>query len=528
MTERVLILGLDGATWRILDLLLETGELPNLSALIKQGARGILYSSIPPLTAPAWATFQTGANPGKHGIFDFRIFDRTKRKLWLVSARDLKLPTLWHVASQAGRRVLAINVPMTYPPQPVNGIIIGGLLAGREDRTLLYPPDRYDDILGKHQDYRISPPLLSRRGLMGRRAFVDACIAVERARCELALDLIKREPWHLCMIQNQSLDYIQHAYYHLMDRSAPEFDPVAHRDVLRFYKAMDENIGRLVEAVPDSTDIVILSDHGFKLQHRLIHLASWLRKEGFMEEKIGFRQRLLQVIRAMDRLKLRRHFAHWILKDKRSRFSAAAQAAINRIDWDRSRAFAIIGSVFGCLHINHSLDGDDKLTDELAQRLLELTDPRSGRKVVKRIRFGRDVYHGPFALNGPDLIAEPEEDYSFGAPSLIAHQEVFTDIDFDLEIPGGHHPAGIIIWAGNGVRREYNLQAELMDVAPTVLARLGISIPDYMDGKALDSLFTSPLKIEYQHWWIEMRRDSGYSSQDEEILRKRLSDLGYL
>ena len=105
MTERkVLILGLDGATWRVLRPLLEAGELPHLAALVKAGASGLLRSSIPPLTAPAWTNFQTGANAGKHGIFDFRVFDRAARRLWLVSSRDLKLPTLWQVASAAGRR----------------------------------------------------------------------------------------------------------------------------------------------------------------------------------------------------------------------------------------------------------------------------------------------------------------------------------------------------------------------------------------------------------------------------------------
>jgi len=532
MTERrVLILGLDGATWRVLRPLLEAGELPHLAALVKAGAGGLLRSSIPPLTAPAWTNFQTGANAGKHGIFDFRIFDRATRKLWLVSSRDLKLPTLWQVASAAGRRVVAVNVPLTYPPQPVSGVVVGGLLAQSEDQTLVYPPERFDDILGHHPDYRISPPVVTQRGSMGRRAFVEANIEVERQRCELALDLMAREPWDLFMVQNQCLDYIQHAYYHLLDRDAAEFDPAGHSDVLRFYRAMDENVGRLLEAAPPGSDVVVLSDHGFKLQHRLVHLAPWLRAEGYLVEEIGTRQRLMQLARRADALKLRRHLAHRLLRDKKARFGAAATTALGRINWACSRAFVVIGSVFGCIYINRDLVGNvDALVSELADRLLALTDPQTGQRVVTRVLRGQDVYHGPYTPNGPDLIAEPAEDYTFGAPSLVAHRSPFADIDFELEIPGGHHPDGILIWAGAGVRPRGDLRADLMDIAPTILARLGVPVPDHVDGQVLASLFSPPLPTTFRPWEPGGEAAAGgtYSTEDEEALRERLAGLGYL
>jgi predicted AlkP superfamily phosphohydrolase/phosphomutase len=531
MADRVLILGLDGATWRLLEPLLDAGELPNLAALVKSGTSGTLHSSIPPLTAPAWSNFQTGANAGKHGIFDFRVFDRAARKLWLVSACDLKLPTLWQVASAAGQRVVAVNVPMTYPPQPVNGVVVGGMLAQQEDQTLVYPPERFDEILGNHPQYRISPPVISQRGSMGRQAFVEANIEVERQRCELALDLMTREPWDLFMVQNQCLDYIQHAYYHLMDPTAAEFDPAGHADVLRFYRAMDDNVGRLVDAAPPGTDVVVLSDHGFKLQHRLVHLAPWLRAEGYLVEEISPRQRLLQLARRADLFKLRRHLAHWVLRDKKTRFGAAATTALGRINWTRSRAFVAVGSVFGCVYVNHDAVTDvDGLVEELSDQLLALTDPRTGRRVVERVLRGQDIYHGPYASNGPDLVAEPAEDYTFGAPSLVAHRSVFTDIDFELEIPGGHHPDGILIWAGAGVHAGRTVHANLMDVTPTVLARLNVPLPDHMDGKVLTDLSDTLLKTTFQPWepGEKVGMDEAYSDEDKEALRQRLEGLGYL
>jgi predicted AlkP superfamily phosphohydrolase/phosphomutase len=530
-SRKVLILGLDGATWRLLRPLIDAGELPHLAGLVEAGSSGVLRSSIPPLTAPAWSNFQTGANAGKHGIFDFRVFDRAARKLWLVSSRDLKLPTLWQIASAAGRQVIAVNVPMTYPPQPVNGIVIGGMLAQQEDQTLIYPAERFDEILRRHPQYRISPPVVSQRGSMGRRAFVEANIAVERERCELALDLMAGEPWDLFMVQNQCLDYIQHSYYHLMDKDAAEFDPAGHADVLRFYKAMDENVGRLVEAAPPDSDVVVLSDHGFKLQHHLVHLAPWLRSQGYLVEEISPRQRLLQLARRADVLKLRRHLAHWVLRDKKARFGTAASTALGRIDWTRSRAFVAIGSVFGCVYLNHDAVADvDGLAQELADHLLTLADPDTGRQVVQRVFRGQEVYHGPFAQNGPDLIAEPAEDYTFGAPSLVAHQRPFASIDFELEIPGGHHPDGILIWTGNGANLRRGLRVDLIDVAPTVLARMGIPVPEHMDGRVLGEMFDTTVEASFQTWSPAEAADAdeGYSPEDEEALRERLEGLGYL
>jgi predicted AlkP superfamily phosphohydrolase/phosphomutase len=290
-------------------------------------------------------------------------------------------------------------------------------------------------------------------------------------------------------------------------------------------------VGRLVDAAPPGTDIVVLSDHGFKLQHRLIHLAAWLRAEGYLVEKINSRQRLLQQVRRADIFKLRRHLAHWVLRDKTARFGAAASTALSRVDWQRSQAYTAIGSVFGCVYVNHSLVSDASgLVDELSGRLVSLTDPLSGRRVVERVIGGHEVYHGPFAQNGPDLIVEPAEDYTFGAPSLVAHPTPFTGIDFDLGIPGGHHPEGIVVWIGEGAKGVQGVQANLMDIAPTVLARLGIAIPRHMDGQVLQSFFESTLEPDFRSWEEDEAgsHDDAYSNADEEALRERLAGLGYL
>lgn len=528
---KTLILGLDGATWSVLNPLIYEGKLPNISRLVRSGASGILRSAIPPITAPAWTNFQTGSNGGKHGIFDFRVYNRSERRVWLANSSDIKLPTLWQIASSFDKQVIAINVPMTYPPRPVNGIIIGGMLAQKEDKSLIYPPDRFEEIFYKHPNYRISPPTVSQRGLMGRTGYIDANIQVERQRLELALDLMANEPWDLFMVQNQSLDYIQHSYYHLMDPETTGFDQTSYEDVSRFYQSMDDNIGLLVASTPPDTDIVVVSDHGFKLQKRLVHLAPWLRSKGYLVEEVNRGQRLLQYARKYDIFKLRRYFAHWILRDKKARFGKASITSINRINWEHSQAYTAIGSNFGCIYVNYDIVEDvDRFLEDISEELFKLKDPLTGKPVVKCIYRGNEIFQGLHTHNAPDLIAEPATFYAFGAPSIITHENIFTDINFDLETPGGHHPDGIFIWNGPEVIQSNHHFENLMDIAPTILARMQIPIPNYMDGHVLGSLFKTPPNIEIQEWDLNYayHQEKIFSNDDEDLLSRRLNDLGYL
>ena len=123
---KLLIIGIDGAT---LDLILpwvESEHLPTIGRLIKSGVHGDLASTLPPVTSPAWPTFMTGCNPGKHGVFDF--IQPTGSDFSLVNATKIKQPTIWQRLSSAGYRVGVLNVPVTYPPKPLNGFMISGIV----------------------------------------------------------------------------------------------------------------------------------------------------------------------------------------------------------------------------------------------------------------------------------------------------------------------------------------------------------------------------------------------------------------
>ena len=151
--NRCILLGLDGATYDLLDPWMDAGLLPNLKDLLARGAKGVLRSTDPPTTPPAWTSVLTGVNPGKHGIFDFRdSFHRDPRRP-LVSSRSMKAPRIWQILNAAGLRTAIMNVPITFPPEPLDGFMISGMMTPNDEADYTYPSElkaRLDGMVGHY------------------------------------------------------------------------------------------------------------------------------------------------------------------------------------------------------------------------------------------------------------------------------------------------------------------------------------------------------------------------------------------
>ena len=124
---KIIVIGLDGATFDLIKPWAEAGYLPTLNRILQSGAHGVMRSTIPPMTAPAWTTFATGSNPGQHRLYDWIAREPDSYKFTPVTALDGKAPMIYTLLSEYGRSVVALNIPMTYPPVPVNGVIVSGM-----------------------------------------------------------------------------------------------------------------------------------------------------------------------------------------------------------------------------------------------------------------------------------------------------------------------------------------------------------------------------------------------------------------
>ncbi len=194
--HRLIIFGVDGGTLEIVRPLAAKGLLPNFARVMEQGVAAELDSTFPPMTFPAFTTFMTGKNPGGHGVFDF--FERVPGRYGVrfVNANSRRSRTLWRMLSQAGRRVAVIGFPVTYPPEPINGLMISGFdapgIGAKADRTCFYPTGFYDELRREVGEYVITPtvdmlraeehPERGRRGHPGDDRAQSAHRAVRRRR----------------------------------------------------------------------------------------------------------------------------------------------------------------------------------------------------------------------------------------------------------------------------------------------------------------------------------------------------------
>ena len=263
MNSRVLVIGLDGMTFDVLRPLIDQGLLPAFQASLTQAAWSPLLSTIPPFTAPAWTTFMTGMNPGWHGVTNFQ---RPRGdQCGFVDATQIK-DTLWEMISRAGKQVIVVNVPLTYPPRPVNGVLISGMLTPSSASEFTYPPQVATEL----EDYIIDLDYLTdgedfRQDVVHDRPHMLADLQhiLERRTANL-LRLMQTSPWDFCMTVFTCTDRVTHFFWdeigELIEQGATS--PV-HEAILRFYQTLDQAVAQLIAAASAETTVIFMSDHGF-------------------------------------------------------------------------------------------------------------------------------------------------------------------------------------------------------------------------------------------------------------------------
>lgn len=541
---RVAVIGLDGATWDLLSPWIDAGLLPNLARVRAQSLWGPLRSTIPPVTAPAWVTFQTGVNPEKHGFFDFTRYQPGSYATPLLSARDIPLPTLWQLVGDAGRRVIAINVPITYPPPEVNGVIVSGMLAPSTTVQYTYPAAVAEELRQVVGDYPIFTPIRTVETL-GVHAFIDRLIDSIKRRTVAALHLLANHPWDLFMVHFQSTDVIQHALYSHLSPAHPAYDSVPAEErqaALGFYRALDEELGKILAALGTGVATVLMSDHGFGPLTRRIYLNRLLVQAGMLtvhRGETGLRAVAAAeaVVRKLDVFKLRRR----LLPAFSARDQAARQAmSIAQIDWSRTRAFALAGAVYGRVHLNLAgreengivpAASRERVIDEVIHGLSSACDPLNGQPLFARILRREEAYaRGPRSEHLPDLVLIPSDGYMI-TEAFRGDQLVEASPDM---LTGNHRQEGIFSLAGPGIPGGDRVEGvRIVDLAPTILHLLGVPVPTWMDGRVLTaaaSLRAPGVGTDSLHSSLHASSsyEDVYSTEDQRIIEERLRGLGYM
>src|SRR5512137_1264704 len=287
MNRKVLIIGLDGATWTNLRPWMEQGKLPHLARLVAEGASGPLTTTIPPVSPSAWVSFATGSNPGKHGVFDF-VFPRPGAyDIGVVNVHTRSAPPFWKVIEEAGGQVGLASVPITYPPLPIQGWTLCGFIVPNEQAAYTQPPELKQQI----KDAGYVWPLHEFEGNRSRdpRKFLQDMRDFDESRTQVVTWLMKTRPWDLVSFVIKTTDTTQHEVWHLLDPQHPRHDAKlaaqVKDDIVAYFQAMDACVGQLVKAAGPDATVIVLSDHGGGPFEKFFHVNNWLASQGFLKFK---------------------------------------------------------------------------------------------------------------------------------------------------------------------------------------------------------------------------------------------------
>ncbi len=537
---KVIIIGLDGVTFDLIKPWAAAGHLPTMARLLQNGAHGNLASTIPAHSAPAWSTFSTGLNPGKHGVYFFLGPSRDEQYFRPVSAESIRGQRFWEVADMQGYNVGVINVPLSFPLRPVqNGYTIGGMFAPDAESTFSSRAI-YDEVIAKFGDYVVEADRVP-----DRKAYYDAMMAGTRLRGDVAEYLMEKHPADLTIVVFRMIDSMMHNFWADMQPEHPLHDRFVDdaipNGLLDAYKLLDDIVGRLIErAGPDATAMV-MSDHGFRAEYRGYAVNKWLREQGLLTLKRGRGPLIMGVARTIQRLNL-----HNLAKKtlKATRGAVWQEAVWAAVDWDKTKVVYGPGPAF---YINkkgrdaHGIVTDEEyeaLRDQIIAGFKAIRDPENGLAVASDVYRPQDIYKGDEIHRAPDLIPVPAEyineqgnrwGYGFG-PMMMATQSFRANPRYT----GAHSPNGIFLAQGpHIVPGEYD-GLQIGDLPPLALYALGADVPAAMDAKVrtelFDPAFTAANPAIYSDLDILADAVSGQMMEDEEAAKveSRLKDLGYL
>jgi predicted AlkP superfamily phosphohydrolase/phosphomutase len=534
---KLTVIGLDAATLDVIEPLTAAGDLPHLGRLLDRGAQGRLRSTTHPLTPLAWTTMTTGANAGRHGIWDFSERDETGYGLRLVNGSCVRVPPLWTRLDAAGRRVGIVNVPFTWPTPPLEGFALAGMDAWEREDGMTTPPGLLDELqsrFGRLLTDHTFP--LDAEG----RYDLDAVRAVCAQRVEIVSWLAERHAPELLFVVFMAADHVHHLAWPDWERRGRE------SLVADVYRILDGAVGNLLERV-GGENVLVVSDHGAGPLEGVVNLNAWLAREGYLtydgtgHNGARLAHRLFEARRRVP-ADLRRSLKQRV-PFLRERVQALRHAPAV-VDWSRTRAFA--HGAFGNVVVNlrgRERDGVvepeeyESLCVELADRLAELRDP-AGEPIVAAVHRREDLFHGPELTRIPDLVVEFRDYAWLGKGNLTERSGTLEDRVVPATHPGAayegsHRPEGIFVLAGPAARRGARLAPDILDVAPTVFYLLDEPIPLDFEGQllagALDPALLETRPVRYaEPEEIDLAEPHGYDEDGAAAVEERLRGLGYL
>jgi predicted AlkP superfamily phosphohydrolase/phosphomutase len=479
--SRVILIAWDGADWRILDPLLEQGALPNLQALLDRGQRETLRSTIPTHSWSAWPSFLTGVDPVDHGVYDILETVPGTHKQYPVTYKSIKARTFLDDLNAADKRMLLLDVPLTFPPPKVNGTLIaGGVLP--KHRQFTSPEDLTQDLVKARLEWPING--MSWTTYRNKPdAYLDEAYEVTGKRIAVSEHLMDNTEWDLMASVWVSIDRTQHALSNYVAPDHPDYvenrDTRIGRKTADIFRQADEAIGSFVSRAKPDDLILFISDHGFQSCTRTVNMDRLLKQFGYLDFSASN-----AVFGPMQWGPVRK-----VARKVYDTLGLHGKVALPQsVNWAKTKAYTTIRSTGEGVSVNlagREIDGIvdpgdyEKVRDELMDRLGSFTDPKTGQRIVKEIHKREEVFKGRFMDSAPDILMVPNDGYS-----LTHAKSALEDADW---VSGDHRIEGCIVAVGPNVK-PFEQQPALIDMAPTLVAALGAPTAVKPTGRVLQEV----------------------------------------
>ena len=526
---RLIVLGWDSATFEVVDPMLSAGHLPALAALGEKGFRAPLRSTWPPMTDCAWTSAFTGRNAGAHGIFGSWYRAPGKYECRYFSSRDRRTPALWELAD--GVRFAVWNVPMTFPPTRIDGVMVSGY--GAPPGSRFCAPDPIQDELGQRwppEDLGDRAPHSSLEG------FLDDLIRGLEVQAEALVWLADRSAAECLVAVWPQVDRAQHFFWRFRGTEHPLAGAVE-----RVYEAMDRATGMLIDAFDDA-DFLVVSDHGAGPLKADVNVGAWLAAHGFAAYGRKRSSPLVDLAWKMPPAVRRAGKRLWPGAARRA-FGATLAGQLGPFDWQQTSAFV---GFQGDLWLNLAsrepagkipADAAEEVLSEIAAGLLALEDPSSGERLFAAAHRREDIYSGPAVELAPDLMLDSWSAGYRVAPGREPAEGIVIPpaplAGVDAAWSSDHRPLGIFVAGGPRIAAGNAAELSLYDVCPTALALLDRAVPEGLDGSiardAIDPGFLAAHPVRTTDPAVHRPvGEGGYSEADAAAVAEHLKDLGYI
>lgn len=506
--KKIIVIGLDGATWDILKPWIINNKLPNMNKMMKNGCYGSMESTIPFVTPPAWTSMVTGKNPGNHGVFDFFDIERTENglKMNLYSSKSKKSKELWDYID--GKSIV-VNVPLTYPPRKINGIMVTGMYTPDIKHDFTYPKKIKNEIIYLFPDYKTE---LDWEIYQNKKDdFFKDLYRMTEERKKLFW-YFYRMNWSLFFFVFIGTDRLQHF----------TCDEV---DLLEYYRYLDNFLGEVIKSIQGKNiNLFLVSDHGFAKIKKRLTINSFLIKEKYLRPLNDKKRNFLRTF-GLNREKIKETLIRYNLIESYKKlppiishfFSKNIPGKTHPIyDFDLKNSKAVMfGS--GCIYF---LGGKkfikQEIEEEIIRKLENLKNPDNGDNIIDKVFRKDEIYSGKYLNKAPDLLILPKKGYSIenSISKYFIEEPQFKKADHALN--------GIFLAYGPNIKVGKEINIKIYDVTPTILHIFNIPIPKDMDGRVLKEIFKKDSEL-FKKKIIYKRYDNEKQKLDDIIKSLKLS-----